>query len=80
VNEPFDSSPMRLNRHQLGRLDVHGMKGLLSVLNVKADRIYNSVSTGKRIRDRPLVSNIGLDGSKLRIITTKLSVPTIWMP
>jgi hypothetical protein len=35
----------------LGTLDVHGMKGLLSVLDVKTDRIYNAVSAGKRIRD-----------------------------
>ena len=72
---------MRLNRYQLGRLDVHGMKSLLSVLNVKADRIYNSVSAGKRIRDRSFAVNIGVDGSKLRIIiTAKLTVPPIWMP
>jgi hypothetical protein len=52
---------------------------ILSVLNVKADRIYNNVSAGKRIRDRPLVSNIGLDRSKLRIIRTESSVAPIWM-
>jgi hypothetical protein len=35
----------------LSRLDVNGMKGLLSVLDVKTDRIYNAVGAGKRIRD-----------------------------
>jgi hypothetical protein len=35
----------------LGRLDVNGMKGLLTVLDVKANRIYNAVGPGKRIRD-----------------------------
>ena len=56
------------------------MKRLLSVFDVKADRVYNGVSAGKRIRDRPFVVNIGLDGSKLRIIAAKLTVPPIWMP
>jgi hypothetical protein len=35
----------------LGRLDVNGMKSLLSALEVKADRIYNAVGAGQRIRD-----------------------------
>jgi hypothetical protein len=30
---------------------VNGMKGLLFVLDVKTDRIYNAVSAGNRIRD-----------------------------
>ena len=46
------SSPSpRLGCYPLGRLDVNGMKSLLSVLDVKADRIYNAVSAGKCIRD-----------------------------
>ena len=79
MNEPFDSGPVGLNRYPLGRLDVNGMKRLLSVLHVKADRVYNGVSTGKRIRDGPSVVNIGLDEPKLRIIRAKLAVPPIWM-
>jgi hypothetical protein len=35
----------------LGRLDVNGMKSFLAVLEVKADRIYNAVGAGQRIRD-----------------------------
>ena len=51
MNKPFDSGPVRLSCYPLGRLDVNGMKSLLSVLDVKADRIYNAVSAGQRIRD-----------------------------
>jgi hypothetical protein len=40
-----------LSRYPLGSLDVNGMKSLLSVLDVKANRIYNAVDPGKRIRD-----------------------------
>ena len=80
VNEPFDSGPVRLGRYPLGGLDMYGMKRLLSAFDVKADRVYNGVSAGKRIRDRPFVVNIGVDGSKLRIITAKLTVPAIRMP
>ena len=80
MNEPFDSGPVRLDRYTLSGLDMYGMERLLSVFDVKADRVYNSVSAGKRIRDRPLVVNIGVDGSKLRIITAKLTVPPIWVP
>jgi hypothetical protein len=51
VSEPFNSGSARLSRYPLGRLDVHGMKSLLSVLDVKTDRIYYAVSAGKGIRD-----------------------------
>ena len=51
MNKPLDSGPVRLSCYPLGRLDVNGMKSLLSVLDVKADRIYNAVSAGQRIRD-----------------------------
>ena len=80
MNQPFDSGPARLRCHPLGRIDVNGMKSLLSVLDVKTDRIYNAVRTAKRIRNRSLVVNIGLDGLQLRIIRTKQSVPPIRMP
>jgi hypothetical protein len=63
----------------LGRLDVNGMKSLLSVLDVKANRIYSGVSAGKRIRDRSFVVNVGLYGLNLRINRTKLSVSSIRM-
>jgi hypothetical protein len=56
------------------------MKSLLSVLDVKTDRIYDAVSTAKRIRNRSLVVNIGLDGLQLRIVGTKQPVPPIRMP
>jgi hypothetical protein len=44
VNEPFGSGPVRLSRYPLGGLDMYGMKRLLSVFDVKADRVYNGVS------------------------------------
>lgn len=80
MNEPLRSGPARLRCHPLGRLDVHGMKTLLSVLDVKADRIYDAVSASKRIRDRLLVVNVGLYGLKLQIISTKLPECPIRMP
>jgi hypothetical protein len=80
VNEPIDSGTVCLSRYPLGRLDVNGMKSLLSVLDVKTDRIYNAIGAGKRICDRPLVVNVGLYGLKLRIIRTKLTMPPIRMP
>ena len=51
MNKPFDSGPVRLSCYSLGRLDVNGMKSLLSVLDVKADRIYNAVGAGSRVSD-----------------------------
>jgi hypothetical protein len=80
VNESFDSGPARLRCHPLGRIDVNGMKSFLSVLDVKTDRIYDAVSAAKRIRNRSLVVNIGLDGLQLRIVRTKQPVPAIRMP
>jgi hypothetical protein len=44
----------------IGQLDMHGMKSLLSVLDVKTDRIYHRVSAGKCIGDWPLAVNVGL--------------------
>ena len=52
----------------------------MRLLDVKTDRIYNAIGAGKRIRDRPLVVNVGLYGLKLRIIRTKLTMPPIRMP
>jgi hypothetical protein len=49
VNEPIDSGTVCLSRYPLGRLDVNGMKSFMSVLNVKANRIYNAVGAGKRM-------------------------------
>jgi hypothetical protein len=69
-----------LNGYPPGGLDVHGMKGLRSALDVKTDRIYNAVSADKRIRDGPLIVNVGLYGLKLRIISTRQGVPLIRMP
>ena len=80
MNEPFDSSPVRLRCYPLGSLDVTGMKSLQSVLDVKTDCIYNAVSAGKPIRYRSFVVNVGLYGLKLRIIRTKLSISPIRMP
>ena len=51
VGEPFDSGSMRLSCYPLGSLDVHGMKSLPSVLDVKTDRIYHPVSASKCIGD-----------------------------
>jgi hypothetical protein len=80
VNKPLNSSPVCLSCYPLGRLDVNGMKSLMSALDVKADRIYNAVSAGKRVRDGLLVVNVGLDGSKLRIIGAEQSAPSIRIP
>jgi hypothetical protein len=51
VNKPVDSGPVRLGCYPLSRLDVNGMKSLPSVLDVKADRIYNAIGAGERLGD-----------------------------
>ena len=51
MDEPIEPGTVCLSRYPLGRLDVNRMKILLSVLDVKANRIYNAVGAGKRIRD-----------------------------
>ena len=56
------------------------MKRLLSVLDVKTDRIHHTVSAGKGIGDRPLVVNVGRDRLKLRIIKSEQTVLQIRMP
>jgi hypothetical protein len=40
-----------LSRHPSGSIDVNGMKSILSVFDVKANRIYNAAGAGKRICD-----------------------------
>ena len=47
------------------------MKSLLSVFDIKTDRIYCSISANKRIGDRPLIVNVGFDRLKLRIVGIK---------
>jgi hypothetical protein len=56
VNEPLGSRPVRLGCYPLGSLDVNGMKGLLSALDVKTDRIYDAYPT---ILCQPLVETAG---------------------
>ena len=51
MNESLDSDPARLSCYPLGRLDMNGVKSLLSVLDVKTDRIYHTVSASKCIGD-----------------------------
>ncbi len=80
MDESFDASSVRLNGYPPGGLDVNGMKSLRSALDVKTDRIHHAVSAGKRIRDRPLVVNVGLYGLKLRIISARQCVAVIRMP
>ena len=80
MSESFDSSSKGLSCDPFGRLDVHGMKRLMSVLDVKTNRIDHSVSTSKRIGDGPLIVNIGLDKAKLRIIMAEQRVTAIRMP
>ena len=73
--EAFDSGLACLTRYPLGRLDMYGMKGLLSAFDVKTDRIYHTVSAGKCIGDRPIVVDISLDRLKLRIIEPNSFLP-----
>ncbi len=80
MNKPFNSGGVRLSCYPLGKLNVNGIKGLASVLDVKADRIYNAVGAGQRTCDGSLVANVGPYGLKLRIIRTKQSVRPIRMP
>ena len=47
------------------------MKCFPSVLDVKTNRIYDSVSARHRISDGSFVVNIGFDGLKLRIIESE---------
>ena len=43
MDEVLDPHLLRLNRYSSGGFDVHGMKCLVSALNVKADGIYHCV-------------------------------------
>jgi hypothetical protein len=70
MNEPFDPASLCLSRHPSGRLDMDGMKRLLSPLEVEADCIHCAVSISKRIGNRLLIANVNLSRSKLWIIGT----------
>ncbi len=71
MGEPLDAGSVCLSCYPPGGLDMHGMKSLLSVFDIKTDRIYCSISANKRIGDRPLIVNVGFDRLKLRIIGIK---------
>lgn len=80
MGEPLDSDPVRLNRHPLRRLEMYGMKSLLSAFDVKADCIDRRVGAGQHIGNPPLVSNVGLDRLKTRIIGTEEFATAVRMP
>ena len=50
------------------------------MLDVKADRIYRRVGAGQHIGNPPLVSNVGLDRLKTRIIGTEEFATAVRMP
>jgi hypothetical protein len=80
MDQPFRSGSACLSGYPFGRLDMHGMKRLLSMLDVKTDCIHHTVSASKGVGDGPIVVDVGLDRLKLRIIKTKQLVPPIGMP
>ena len=51
MGEPLDAGSVCLSCYPFGSLDMHGMKRLLSVLDVKTDRIYDTESAGKGVGD-----------------------------
>jgi hypothetical protein len=59
---------------------MHGMKCFPSVLDVKTNRIYDTISASKSINNRSLVMNIGLDGSNFWIVKSEKSVRSIRVP
>ena len=71
MRESLHSQSACLRCYPSGGFDVYGMKCLVSVLDIKTDRIDHSVSAGKRARDRLFVVNIGFDRLNLRIVTSK---------
>lgn len=68
MDEPRNRGSLRLDGHPLGRLDVNGMKRVPSMLDVETDCVHRRISTGKRIGDGPVIMDVGLDRSQLRII------------
>jgi hypothetical protein len=71
VYEPLHPSEACLSSDPLRRFDMDGMKRFPSVLDVKTNRIHDTVSAGHRISDRTLVVNIGFNELKLRIIESE---------
>jgi hypothetical protein len=80
VREPLHSGSAGLRGYPLGSLDMHGVKSLLSVLDIKTDRIHHTVGASKGIGDRTLVVNVGLDRLELRIIKSEQAASSIRMP
>ena len=68
MRNPLDSGLVCLNCYPFGRIDVHGMKRLLSVLDVKTDRIHHTISADNGIGDGPFIVDVGLDRLEMRII------------
>ena len=71
MHEPLHSGMACLSSNPSGSLDVHGLKGLLPLFDVKTDRIHHTVSATKGVCHRPVVVDIGADRSKFRIVTAK---------
>ena len=51
MDEPLDSSSVRLDCQPLSQLHVHRMERVPSALNVKTNRIHHTVSASKRVGD-----------------------------
>jgi len=51
MREPLDSGSACLGCHPFGRFDMHGMKRLVSVLDIEADRIHHTESARNDLGD-----------------------------
>jgi hypothetical protein len=51
MDEMFDTRPLRLSGYLPRRFDVHGLKCLVPVLNIKTDRIHHCVSASNSVAD-----------------------------
>jgi hypothetical protein len=80
MSEPFHASAACLSSYPVGRLYMYGMKGLLSVLDVKTDRIHHTISADNGIGDGPFIVDVGLDRLEMRIIEREQTRSPIRMP
>ena len=75
MGEAFHSGSACLSGNPLGRLDMYGMKRVLSRLDVKADRIHDGKGAGDGRRDRAVVIDIGANRFNLGIAGKPCSPP-----
>ena len=80
MDEPLNSGCVGKTRQPRRRIDVHGLKGLVAMLDIETDGVHHSVGAANRTGHGLLVVDIPNNRQQIRVIARKELVAPVRMP